>query len=537
MKQLIFLLIIIFIFLIISQIINSYKSKNIQIKQEFDIIIIGTGTTGAYLSNRLAKQFPEKKIIVLEKNKDIGGRLISVNYNQNLTQNPLEIAYEHGGMRFFPSIHPSVNKIANLLNLETVIVPYVNDNNLFYSRNTSFKISNIFPGTDPLYILRDYEKNVNVSLVVKKNISDILKKYEKNNHNLIKHKKLLFNRTEITALDFKNAVTNGVIPISPDNWKRFLDINGYSTFFQDNSQFLTTAIEELSLSNTNSNNQHFIKNGYQQIPIKLMNKFNKISFNDLIINNLVSNNLIINNSNFYKFKQTRDNKVAVYISDTNTSEKISLITKKLYICTPIDSINNIEGFNHNFNYLISQNLKEVPLFKIFLKYNNNWWNKIGFTSGRCTTDLEFGQLWFYNNNTLMTYAAADQAKYWHNLIPYNHQLEFISINNETTNIINILISMYQKFFKNYNIDIPFPDKIAWSYHSNGLSFWKSGNFEKSTNTIIKDLTNINNTGNTYYLNNDVSLNQGWVEGCFEIVDDFIKEKYNMSGILDHNFKI
>jgi ribulose 1,5-bisphosphate synthetase/thiazole synthase len=61
MKQLIFLLIIIFIFLIISQIIDSYKSKNIQIKQEFDIIIIGTGTTGAYLSNRLAKQFPEKK--------------------------------------------------------------------------------------------------------------------------------------------------------------------------------------------------------------------------------------------------------------------------------------------------------------------------------------------------------------------------------------------------------------------------------------------------------------------------------------------
>ena len=54
MKQLIFLLIIIFIFLIISQIIDSYKSKNIQIKQEFDIIIIGTGTTGAYLSNRLA---------------------------------------------------------------------------------------------------------------------------------------------------------------------------------------------------------------------------------------------------------------------------------------------------------------------------------------------------------------------------------------------------------------------------------------------------------------------------------------------------
>lgn len=536
MKVLFFLLIFIFIFLILFQIIDLYKSTNIQINQEFDIVIIGSGITGAYLSNRLAKQFPEKKIIVFEKNKDIGGRLISVNYNKNFTVNPLEIAYEHGAMRFFPSIHPSVTKIVNLLNLETVIVPFVNDDNLFYTRNTSFKISDIFPGSDSLYILRDYEKNTDVSLIVKKNIYNVLKKFN-SNYNLLKDKKILFGRKEITSLDFKHEVTNGIIPISPDNWKRFLDIRGYSNIFQNNSQFLTASIEELSLTDKESYNQHFIKNGQQQIPIKLMDKFNKITFNDLIFNNLVSNNLIINNSNFYKFNQTRDNKVSVCISDMNSNKKISLITKKLYICTPIDSINNIEGFNNNFNYSITKNLKEIPLFKFFLKYNNNWWNKLGFTNGRCTTDLQIGQLWFYNNNTLLTYAAGEQAKFWYSLIPYNHQLEFISINNETTNIINIITNMYQQFFKNYNIDIPLPDEIAWSYYSNGASFWKSGNFEKSTNSIIKDLTSINNTKNTYYLNNDISLNQGWVEGCFEIVDDFIKEKYNIPGILDDNFMI
>jgi hypothetical protein len=513
-----------------------YKTTNIPINKEFDIVIVGTGTTGAYLSNRLAKQFPEKKIIILEKNKDIGGRLISVNYNKNLNQNPLEIAYEHGSMRFFPSIHPSVNKIVNLLNLETVIVPFVNDNNLFYTRNTSFLNYDIFPGTDSLYILRDYEKNIDVSSIVKKNIYNVLKKFN-SNYNLLKDKKILFGRKEITSLDFKQEVTNGLIPISPDNWKRFLDIRGYSNVFQNNSQFLTACIEELSLSDKDSYNQRFIKNGYQQIPIKLIDKFNKTTFNDLIFDNLVSNNLIINNSNFYKFKQTSDNKVAVYISDMKSNKKISLITKKLYICTPIDSIKNIEGFNNNFNYSITKNLKEIPLFKIFLKYNNNWWNKIGFNNGRSTTDLQFGQLWFYNNNTLLTYAIDDKAKYWYPLIPYNHQLEFIPINNETTNIINILISMYQQFFKNYNIDIPLPDEIAWSYYYNGASFWKSGNFEKSTNSIIKDLTNVNNTKNIYYLNNDISLNQGWVEGCFEIVDDFIKEKYNMPGILDDDFMI
>ena len=144
MRQIIIIFIIFFVILILFQIFkNLNESKNIQIKQEFDIIIIGAGVTGAYLSNRLSNQFPEKKILILEKNKDIGGRLISVKHKKNLIQNPFEIADEHGGMRFFPIIHPSVNKIINLLNLETVIVPYVNDTNLFYTRNTSFKNNSI----------------------------------------------------------------------------------------------------------------------------------------------------------------------------------------------------------------------------------------------------------------------------------------------------------------------------------------------------------------------------------------------------------
>ena len=539
MRQIIFIFIIFFVILILFQIFkNLNESKNIQIKQEFDIIIIGAGVTGAYLSNRLSNQFPEKKILILEKNEYIGGRLISVKHKKNLIQNPFEIADEHGGMRFFPIIHPSVNKIINLLNLETVIVPYVNDTNLFYTRNTSFKNNSIFPETDKLYILKEYEKNQDVRLLVERNILNVLQKFGVNIHNLLKYKKILYNNTEITSLNFKHEITNGLIPISRDNWKRFLDITGYSNIFEKNTQFLCACIEEISLSNktnTDSEKQHFVKNGYQQIPIKLLNNFNKISFSDLETNNVVSNNLFINNSNFHKFKKTHNNKVSVYVSDVNTNKKFNLTTQNLYICTPKDSINNIEGFDNNFNYLIKQNIKELPLFKIFLKYNNNWWNSIGFYNGRSTTDLQFGQLWFYNNNTLMTYAVSDQAEYWSSLIPYNNQFDFIPINNQTNNMINILIDMYKQFFKNYNIVIPLPDEISWSYYSNGASLWQSGNFEKSTNEIIKNLTYINK--NVCYLNNDVSLNQGWVEGCFEIVDDFIKEKYNMPGILDDDFMI
>ena len=50
MRQIIFIFIIFFVILILFQIFkNLNESKNIQIKQEFDIIIIGAGVTGAYL--------------------------------------------------------------------------------------------------------------------------------------------------------------------------------------------------------------------------------------------------------------------------------------------------------------------------------------------------------------------------------------------------------------------------------------------------------------------------------------------------------
>lgn len=546
MKKIDYLMIfILFIIFIILAIIIYYIYQNLyqitNISQEFDIVIIGAGVTGAYLSNRLSTRFPNKKILVLEKNDHIGGRLLSVNHKSNSAENPLEIADEHGGMRFFPNIHPCVNKMVNELNLETVLVPFISDNNLFYARQRTFRNDNLFPETDTVYHLKEYEKNEDVGAILKENITHVFKNlgFNIDSKDMIKYKKQLYNYINLTALNFKHEVTNnGLVPISSDNWKRYLDISGYGNMFDKDEQFLCCAIEEMSLNSKSkkpSEQQHFVKHGYQQIPIKLMNNFKKISFNELSSNKTDQNNLIINNTNFYKFKESNYNKVSVYASDINTKQNFHITTKKLYICTPTDVICNIQGFSNKFTYSISKNIREFVLFKIFLHYKNNWWNELGFFGGRCTTDLNLGQLWFYNNNTLMIYAAANQGLFWSNFIPYENQIDFIPVNDQTMNMVNTLIDMLKQFFQNYNIDIPFPDSISWTYWKNGMTLWKSGNFEQSTNSIIQDLININD--NIYYLNNDITLNQGWVEGCFEIVDDFIKDKYNMPGLLENNMEI
>lgn len=523
---------------LISYLIYKNYSNNRIIQQEFDFVIVGAGVTGSYLSNRLSQQFPDKKILVLEKNNNIGGRLISVNHKKNLQENPLEIADEHGGMRFFPNIHPCVNKLVKLFDLKTVIVPYISDTDLFYGRGQSFKNNALFPETDSIYRLKNNEVNHDVLLTVKKNIFNVFKRSGVDPADIFKYKKELYDDVKLTSLDFKHEVVNGLIPISNDNWKRYLDISGYGDTFDSGLQFLSSAIEDLSLDNKSTHKneaQHFVKHGFNQIPIKLLNGFDKITLNDLF-GNIKSNNLFMNNVNFYKFKEISDNKVLINASDNNNNH-FSIITKNLYICTPKDSVDKIKGFDKKFIYSMEKNVKEIPLFKIFLKYNNNWWNKLGFYGGRCTTDLEFGQLWFYNNNTLMSYAASNKATFWSKLIPKHHQLDFIPINNETSEIANTLVDMYKDFFKDYNVDIPMPDGIAWSYHPNGMSFWKSGNKNEPTNSIIKNLINVNKNENIHYLNNDICLNQSWIEGCFELVDEFIKDKYDMPGLLEHGVTI
>ena len=49
---------------------------------------------------------------------------------------------------------------------------------------------------------------------------------------------------------------------------------------------------------------------------------------------------------------------------------------------------------------------------------------------------------------------------------------------------------------------------------------------------IKTNHNLNKKGKIYYINNDISLFQGWCEGCIEIVDELLHNLYNMPNYLN-----
>lgn len=504
----------------------------------YDYVIVGAGITGAYLAKRLSLQFPNAKILILEKETDVGGRLRSISPATS-TEEVAQV--ELGGMRYFPSIQPLTSNVVKLLHLSAVEVPYVQDNGVFYGRASSFKNSEL-DLTENVYFIDATEKQPGLSIdaYITDNITSLLN--TKTDPDFVVNldytsRKSLFT-SALSTLDFRGAVMNGDNTISNEYWTRFCEVSGYASLFNTNMSFLVGANELLSLDSKDKT-QYFIKEGYQEIPRKLVRVFGKPSIRQVVAKNMpAKNNNILHGVSLSEFEMASNNNVKLYITD-NDNNKFQFETKNLYICTPKESILNIKGFSDKFIDQMQNNLAQVPLFKIFLHYDSKWWEGLGISNGRSTTDVNLNQVWFYSNNLIMIYAVGDDANYWANRIPQANQSSFIDVDPNSHPVVEEITRELNKMFPLESGTVPPPEQIAWSYWTNGASVWAPFNL----NTFVKTQNVFNiqqelmypltkNNPRVCYLNNDISLNQGWVEGSFEIVDEFLQENFNMCSILD-----
>ena len=519
-----------------KRIFNSQKRYKPQPQQpqqpqhsDFDIVVIGGGITGTYLTRRLTSQYPRLKILLIEKTDRIGGKFLSSYLGPD--ENPYNTALEYGGMRIFPSIQPRISKLLEFLNLTKVAVPYSSPNNLFSGRTKTFLNSELFPNTKSAYFLEPEEENAEVFTTVNDNIYDKFNDYGVDSNPLYQYRIIAFKNPGLSGLCFRNEVMEGQVSISTENYRRFSDISGYTGFFYGKGSFVSLAYENISLNDFDTT-QYFIKEGYQQVPVGCVNNFKTVSFNDIKNNNFTENNSLLMNTELLKFSVMNNN---IEITVSNGNENISLKSKKLFITTPTNTLQSIEGFPDEYYTNFTRHLKQIPLFKIFLKYETNWWNDIGFSIGRSTTDMPINQVWFYNNNTLLIYAVGEDAEFWEQQLPKLEQIDLIDVNSPYPSFLSYLMTFVKKVFKDY-IDVPFPNKIGWKYWSSGGGFWNTLDEtepNKSIYDIGQDMINIFGTnGNVNYINNDISFNQGWGEGSIEIVDQFLQDKYNMPGILE-----
>jgi hypothetical protein len=507
------------------------RASNKNIDQVIDYVVVGAGITGAYLARRLALKFPGKKILVLEREEHIGGRLESSTSTEAM-DTKTKVVPEFGGMRLFPSIHPRAVRLLKLLKLATVEVPYVQANGIYYGREHRFANNALFPETELVYNVDDDEKGKDVMSLITDNIEKTLAQNKYTDNFDLSNRKALY-QSDLSTLDFKETVINGANKISNENWIRFSEISGYAGLYDPHISFVSGAGELLALHSHDST-QYCVKYGYQQAPQKLLSTFSPTSCEKAADNNMRSNRNILFNVNLDKFEPNLDKTIKLQITDGN-KRAYQVVAQNLYICTAANSVSTILGFPSNFIENIQNQLVPIPLFKIFLYYEKNWWGDLGGASGRSTTDLNINQLWFYNSNILMTYAVGGDATYWANKIPHAQQTEFIVGAPDTAELVAEIIGCYSRMFPEVG-NIPPPNKIAWAYWNNGCSLWTAfdvNNFDRTPKTDVQRslLYPLPQNENVCYLNNDISLNQGWVEGSIELVDDFLSEKFKMPNIL------
>lgn len=512
---------------------NSQRNISPVPLNEIDYVVIGGGITGTYLARRLSSQFPNSKILLIEKSNRIGGKYESLYLGYDPVTNPYDTALEYGGMRIFPSIQPRITELISMLGLTKIAVPYVAPNNLFSGRTKTFLNNGLFPNTNEVYFLEEAEKDANIFNTVNVNTYAIFDEYGQSDNPLYENRVVVYKNQEFSSLSFRDTITKGPTPISTEDYTRFANITGYTSFYWGNRNFATMSFENTSL-NTFDSTQYFIQKGFQQVPEKCIESFSNLTFSNLKSKNYSSNKMVLKDSELTKFSNTSDNKVQISISNNN--ETTTFNVNKLFITVPVDRLYSIEGFPDEYYNRFLRSMEGLPLFKIFLYYDTNWWNDLGFSVGRSTTDMPIDQVWFYNNNTLLVYAVNQDADFWAPQLPYPRQIDLINSDTVTHPFMEYLMKFVKKMFENY-IDVPFPDKIGWEYWSNGGFFWNSFDFttfeKKSIYDISSDMINVyGNNGNVFYLSNDISLNQGWGEGSIEIVDQFLEDKYNMPGILE-----
>lgn len=497
--------------------------------EEIDMVVVGGGITGTYLARRLATQFPNFKILLIEKSNRIGGKLLSSYLGPD--DNPYNTALEFGAMRLFPSIQPRISKLVDLLDLTKVEVPYSVPQNLFSGRTKTFTNNQLFPNTEEAYFLEPSEQNVVVFSTINDNIYAKFEEYGVDPSPLYEPRVVAFKNPGLSGLCFHSEVTKGETPISTENYRRYADITGYTSFFFGSGNYAALAYENISLNDYDAS-QFFVEEGYQQVPVGCVETFTVIPFDNLKNRRNIANSSILMNTELLSFTPTNDNKVLMTVS--NGIENVTFKSKKLFVTVPIDTLGSIGGFPTGYYNQFEPALRKLPLFKVFLQYDTNWWDSLGFTIGRSTTEMPINQVWFYNDNTLMVYAVGQDAEFWGPQLP---TLEQISLTDVYPSFLSYLMSFIKKVFNEYT-DVPFPDKIGWKYWTVGGCFWNNLDVtspNKSIYDIEMEMVNVfGEQGNVNYISNDISLNQGWTEGSIELVDQFLKDKFNMNGILEIN---
>ena len=299
----------------------------------YDFIIVGAGISGIYLTALLCEKYKDKKILLIEKEKRIGG-LINTKYFQ---EGEKKIKYEAGG--------------AVLYSYQKVMLSLV--------KKYDVEVKKILFDKDNLHKTRFYDCSER-STPLGKAVA-------------LKFRKMIYKLTKMLNEKPKSYFLDKTLEqlcLEHYSFKdtRLLEfIYGYSGEFREANSIV--ALTALKKELFDSNAMYYFKNGYIELIEKMYNSV-KTKIDVMLSTELVS------------FKSI-DNGIEVKVNEGLGVSMKKFDGKKVIFAIPQQAILKVAGLNKKQEEMISSSVEPVSLCRIFAKYDvdkNPWIKKMKYSS-------------------------------------------------------------------------------------------------------------------------------------------------------------
>ena len=452
-----------------KQIPNPDRKNNNKPSSEMnDIIIIGGGISGLYCAYNLLKKDKNLKVLVLEKNPKLGGRVSTFYGGKDDKTVSKNIIFEKGAGRFNDN-HKLLNTLLEELDLTSKKVEITNvDNTIWMPKNKFQLLREKYPRMDDIIeaLLNQLkERKVSQEEIRKHNLQELVKKY------------LVSNDNKKTNKNEKHTNDKELVRYMEEMYPYFAEqydmnaVDALQVFTQDFKQDI----------------QYYILNGgLSQIITQLEKRV-------IDMGGIIKKGEMVRN-----IKKGKDG--LYIINDT-------LKCQKVVSCIPKSGIEKVEYLSGLLGNKILDTIECIPLYRIYAKYPNSIINgekKVWFSGMDkmvVNHPLKFILPYGEKNGLIhISYTDGKYAKFlWKKLIDG-------TINSYLDTEIN-------KIFKN-RIEgvkkIPEPEWIKHYYWECGMGCWKKG---VNSKVIIDKVIKPNKREEVYFCGENFSNQQAWMEGA------------------------
>jgi len=501
----------------------------------YDVAIIGGGVSGLFSALRLKENNCDLKVAVFESDDHVGGRLVSI--PAPLTDN--RIITEFGGMRF-PNTFHFTNKIVNELELEKIKFPVDNDANPFYVRGKNGKLRSLKnpKRAKEIFNMRNVSSGDICSGLFISLLAHLGWEKEPPTNQLGRHELRIFLKTVRLDEDGELSTSAGTGEFLSEMsmyqlWlkvyglealKYQVAISGYFSPWGD-----WNAVDALvdNLSDFGPDVTYFrLKDGYQSLVKKMKEKFCDMGGEVFLGKKLRSFSKRGNNTFYLDF-----------------GEDNPLVARNLVLAMPQKCLSSIRSASLGAPEVqrMIQSVKPQPFFKLFLCYDQVWWDKS--LAGRSITTLPIRQCYYWQVDeetgraVIMFYDDGSNPEFWSAILDRDRDPEVQDtwVGNRVAD--NVKLEAHRQFAKLQGID---PDTVAKPYAAScaswnsedkfggGVNFWlPKVDSQEIIDAIIQPIPD----ARLFICGSAYSNYQGWVEGALETADSMLTQKFGLRPFL------